>query len=320
MNRLPVSDGKTTIVPTQLVMGTANMERDSFAGEFTRMLDNYTARGGDFIDTARIYCAWTGVWAEEYLGRWLKRRKNRSSLFLSTKGGHPKWGDMSASRINRRSLAVDMENSLMLLNTDYVDIYFLHRDDESLPVSEIMPMLDEFVKAGKTRLLGASNWSLARIIEANEFARQNGLTPFACSQIFFSVATTTPAKYGDETLVCMTPEEYAGYLKLGMPVMAFSAQAKGFFTKYVNGSALTVKITERFVSPENMKRGDEMARICEAHDKTPAQCALAALMQNPLPTFPILGASSCGQLIDALGAADVTLDADEVERLNIGGI
>ena len=137
------------------------------------LLDRYYAAGGNLFDTARVYADWlpNGHGASERtLGEWIASRGLRDRVLISTKGAHPPMGNLHTPRVNRKAILFDMEESLSALATDYVDIYFLHRDDESRPVSDIMPTLHELVVAGKTRFLGASNWRASRIAEANAFA------------------------------------------------------------------------------------------------------------------------------------------------------
>lgn len=133
------------------------------------------------MDTARVYASWLqggdGA-SEKTIGEFLKSEGLRETAIIATKGGHPPLDDMHNPRINKLELTKDLNESLENLTTDYIDIYYLHRDNERKDVSEIMPILDGFVKEGKVKYLGASNWKVERIIAANKFARENNLTPF----------------------------------------------------------------------------------------------------------------------------------------------
>lgn len=173
--------------------------------------------------------------SEKCIGRWIAERKCRNKVFLSTKGAHPELADIHSSRMSRENIVQDLNESLAFLQCDYVDLYFLHRDDTTKPVSFIMDVLDEQVKAGKIRFLGASNWTKSRIDEANAYAVANGKTPFSVSQIQWSLADVKPDAGLDDTLVQMNKSEYDAYLKNPLPVMAFSSQARGFFPKVFNG-------------------------------------------------------------------------------------
>ena len=186
------------------------------------ILDTFTDLGGNLIDTAAVYGM--GV-SEQALGEWMRLRGNRNLVLISTKGGHPSIPDWS-KRITEDDIRADMEDSLRYLGTDRVDVYFLHRDDESKPVEYIMPILDALVREGKTRVIGASNWTVARINEANAFARAEGLTEFSVSQIMCNAACINRDGLYNQTLVAMDGTEYAGYAENRMPVMAYTSQAQ----------------------------------------------------------------------------------------------
>ena len=226
------------------------------------LMDRYLELGGNVIDTARLYGRARPFDAEfahsePIVGEWLRTRRNRDQVILVTKGAHPVIEDISKRRVNPECIADDLEMSLKALGVDYVDIYFLHRDDPEKPVSEIMDALDEHVKAGKIRAIGASNWTCARIDEANAYARAHGKTPFAISQIQWCAAYVKPNAWPDPTIVSMNETEYAGYIKNGLPVMAFSPQANGYFSKLIAGEPLKQKYMERYDCPENRRRGGQ---------------------------------------------------------------
>ncbi|MGN1133309.1 MAG: aldo/keto reductase, partial [Oscillospiraceae bacterium] len=206
-----------------LTLGTANFERQDNDEKYFELLDRYVELGGTCLDTARCYCDWVEGGhnaSESVIGRWLEKNNCRDKIIISTKGGHPAMDDMKTSRLSPEELRYDLEHSLECLKTDYIDIYFLHRDDESIPVSEIMPVLNEFAESGKVHFLGASNWTSKRIEEANKFAEENGMEPFRVSQINFSLAHASTDTYGDDTVVCMDLREYKWYQRHQFPVMA----------------------------------------------------------------------------------------------------
>lgn len=244
-------------------------------------------RGGRTIDTARVYGQWApdgdGA-SEKCIGRWMAARKCREKIFISTKGAHPVLSDLHCSRMSRENIIKDLNESLSFLQSDYVDLYFLHRDDTSLPVSVIMDALDEQVKAGKVHFLGASNWTKARIEEANAYALSNGKTPFSVSQIQWSLAAVNPDSGIDDTLVQMNRKEYAAYRENPMPVMAFSSQARGFFQKLINGGIenLPEGLKKTYASPENTARCARLVQLAKEKDTSVSGLVLAAVTCNPL--------------------------------------
>ncbi len=307
-----ISNGAHSLSLPCLTFGTANFERHDNDEAYFALLDKYVELGGTCIDTARVYCGWVegGEDASEtVIGRWIKARGNRDKILIATKGGHPDREDMSISRLDRESLNADLERSLECLQTDYIDIYFLHRDDEKVPVSEIMPVLDGFVKSGRVHFIGASNWTTGRIEEANRFAAENGLEPFRVSQINYSLAHSSTDTFGDPTLVCMNMWEYNWYKKHNFPVMAFSPQAKGFFAKFARGEMTENLVDGQFVSTANLAR---LARVKEISEKTgdsPAVVPLGYLNSQPFFVSSVFAATKLWQLEEDMTAQDLRYDA-----------
>lgn len=298
--------------------GTTVSKEDSFA-----IMDRFLSSGGNAIDTARLYASWlpNGVGAsEKTIGEWMKSRKNREQVFLITKGGAVDKGSTERARLSRNDLRYDITESLKALQCETIDLYFLHRDDETKPVEEIMPTLAEFVKEGKVKALGASNWRARRIAEANAFCEKEGLPPFTASEVQWSLARSTPEKHDDLSLVCMNEEEYDYYLASGMPVFAFSSQAKGFF---IRGAASGVdsnnqKAISRFASEENIGRLNRVKDLMAKKDMSAAAVSLASLSSRPFPVSTLVGCKTLAQLEDSLTAADATLTQEEINYLTDG--
>ena len=274
------------------------------------LLDEYYEAGGNLLDTARVYADWLPCGhgaSERTVGEWIASRGLRERVLISTKGAHPPMGALHTSRVNREAILFDMEESLRTLSTDYVDIYFLHRDDESRPVSEIMPTLHELVRSGKVRFLGASNWRAARIAEANAFANANGLTPFTFSQIMYSYAEINAECFEDDTQVIMNPEEYAAYRSTDLTLMAFSSQGQGFFSRAAkNGlDALSPSFRARYDNETNRARLVKLQEIAAETGITPTAIGLLPLLYNPdFDTLPIIGPSRPETLRASLAALD----------------
>ena len=283
--------------------GSAVSQEMSFA-----LLDAYFAAGGNLLDTARVYADWLpgghGA-SERTVGEWIASRGLRDRVLISTKGAHPPMGNLHSPRVNREAILFDMQESLSALGTDYVDIYFLHRDDESRPVSEIMPTLHELVAEGRTRFLGASNWRAARIAEANAFARANGLTPFAFSQIMYSYAEINAEQFSDDTQVIMDKTEYAAYQESDLTLMAFSSQGQGFFSRAAEKGIVNLPpaFRAKFDNPTNRAR---LAVLQELSNKTgfsPTALGLLPLLNNPdFDTLPIIGPTRLETLEASLSA------------------
>lgn len=295
-----------------LALGTApfgtGISRDT---AFT-ILDAFTDVGGKLIDTAAVYGM--GV-SEKTLGEWMRLRSNRNNVLISTKGGHPSLLDWSR-RITESDIRSDMDDSLRYLGTDHVDIYFLHRDDESKPVEYIMPILDALVREGKTRLIGASNWTVVRINEANSFARENGMTEFSVSQIFHNAAFINKEGVYDQTLVSMDEAEHAGYASNGIPVMAYTAQAQGLFSHIRDRGydGLPDAMCRTYLNPSTIRRAEKILAVSKETGFSPTALSLAYLLKDcQVKTFPILGISRVERLTEAMEV--FRLDPSIIQKL-----
>lgn len=288
---------------------------EALAFEF---MDAYVGLGGNFIDTARVYGDFAtpkNGESEKVIGRWIDRRRNRDHIFLSTKGAHPELHTMNVGRLSRSEIRGDMAGSLDNLRTDYVDIYWLHRDDVSRPVGDIMETLQSLIEDGSTRLLGVSNWTPARIREANAYATQHGLTPISANQPQFSLAQQMTVE--DPTLTPMDAETYKMHEETGMLCCCFSSQAKGFFTKLdaLGPDGLPDKAKRRFLYPENLEIYERMKVIREQTGLTIGAIALAYLTSQPFPTIPLVGASRIEHVLALKDAADAALTPEQCRFL-----
>lgn len=168
----------------RIVLGSATLSPPDTDYAFT-LLDEFTALGGNAVETAHSYGDGD---CERVIGQWVKERKNRESVAIITKGGHPFDG---RSRLSRECIAADLHESLHRLQTDYIDMYLLHRDDTTRAVSDIVDSLNRHYKDGKIKSFGGSNWTPERIQAANDYAREAGLEPFRVSSPNYALALPT---------------------------------------------------------------------------------------------------------------------------------
>lgn len=295
-----------------LTLGTAPFGTGIPRDTAFSILDAYADRGGNFLDTAAVYGM--GV-SEQTVGDWIKSRNARSRVAISTKGGHPSLPDWRR-RITEADIRSDMEASLRNLQTECVEVYFLHRDDESQPVEAIMPILDKLVREGKTRSLGASNWTVARINEANAFAQANGMAAFEVSQIFWNGAVINKEGVYDPTLVVMDDTQHAGYASNGMPVMAYTAQAQGLFSHIRDRGyeGLSEGMLRTYDNPATRARAARILAVSAETGVSPTALSLAYLLcDREVKAYPILGISRPERLYEALEV--FSLDEAELEGL-----
>jgi aryl-alcohol dehydrogenase-like predicted oxidoreductase len=284
-----------------------------------KLYDGFVEAGGNCIDTARFYADWMPGGhdaSERLLGEWLKSRQAYRKVLISTKGGHPALESMERGRLSRACLESDLNESLRLLGVDHIDLYWLHRDDIGHPVEDIMDSLAALVASGKVRAVGCSNWKVDRIAKANAYALSRGLPGFAMSQIQWSLATSTPEAHADLSKVIMTDEEYQWYLKRNFPVMVYSAQAKGFFSRPLSGpDAINEKARAWFCSPENLRRKHRVVEYAARNGLAPGSVALAYILCNRLPAMALVGCRNMAQLSDTLSAADLIIPETAIDHL-----
>lgn len=319
MKAIELSSGNARMLISKVVLGAGPFGTGLSEKEAFWQMDAYLNAGGVTLDTARVYGQWApggdGA-SEKCIGRWIAERKCRNKVFLSTKGAHPELADIHSSRMSRENIVQDLNESLAFLQCDYVDLYFLHRDDTTKPVSFIMDVLDEQVKAGKIRFLGASNWTKSRIDEANAYAVANGKTPFSVSQIQWSLADVKPDAGLDDTLVQMNKNEYDAYLKNPLPVMAFSSQARGFFQKFLmEGEQIADHLRQAYYCEKNIMRCRRAEELAASKQVPVSAVVLAAITCNPLEGAAIIGASRREQLADTLSGCDLELSQQEMAYL-----
>ncbi|MBQ7317073.1 MAG: aldo/keto reductase [Clostridia bacterium] len=290
---------------SRLSLGTAPFGTTIPRETAFRILDAYIDAGGNLLDTAAVYGF--GV-SEQTIGAWMASRGARDRVLISTKGAHPAIPSWE-KRITEADIRADMEDSLRNLGTDHVDLYFLHRDDEALPVSEIMPILDRLVREGKTRYIGASNWTVARINAANAFARAEGLTEFSVSQIMWNAACINRDGLYDQTLVAMDGTEYAGYAENRMPVMAYTSQAQGLFSFIQKGGydSLSDAMKATYLNDTTRRRAEIILSVAAETGISPTALSLAYLLyDHRVEALPILGISKVERLTEAAEAMDLS--------------
>ena len=281
-------------------------------------MDAYAALGGNLIDTGRIYGDFVtprNGESEKIIGRWLADHHCREQVFLSTKGGHPPLQDMQHSRLSREEIRGDMAESLEDLQTDYVDIFWLHRDDENRPAGDIMETLQSLVEDGSTRMTGVSNWRPERIAEANRYAVSHGLTPLKANQLQFSLARQVHCY--DPTLVAMDAKTWQMHRQTGMVCCCFSSQAGGFFTKLddLGWDRLPENLKNDYGCEDNLRIYEKLRVLSAETGWSVGALALAYLTHQPFPTFALVGAGRIEHVLALREAGDAVISARQRDGL-----
>jgi aryl-alcohol dehydrogenase-like predicted oxidoreductase len=294
-----------------LALGTAYLADDGDEASF-ELLDTWLELGGNLIDCARQYGDGE---CERILGRWLESRDARDRVVLISKGGHHvthgAHHDPSRKRVTPEDVAADLTESLQALRTDSIELYFLHRDDPSRPVGPIVEALNEHVSARRIRCPGASNWTTARIEEANAYAARNGLEGFAASSPGLSLARPRENPWPD-TVFARTREARDWYRRRQLPLFAWSAQAGGFFAGRHDELIDRVYADDR--NAERLRHAEELGR----HKGFSAnEIALAWVLHQPFPTYAIIGPRSAAELHESVAGLGVELSPAEVRWLDL---
>ncbi len=309
---------KTRIGQTDLRVAPFNLGGNTFGwtldekGSF-EILDAFTEAGFDFIDTADMYSYWVdggpGGQSETIIGKWMKARGNRDRVIIATKVGGPT--GVNEIDTSRKHILASVDKSLKRLQTDYIDLYYTHYDDEKTPVEETLSAYAELIKAGKIRYIAASNLSPDRLRESLETAEKNNLPRYQALQPLYNLVE----RKGYETNYAPIVDQY------GLTVFPYYALASGFLTgKYRSEADFDKsprgKGAATYLNDKGLALLDVMDKIAEKHSAVPATVALAWLYAQPHIGAPIASATSVEQLRQLLSASSLKLDSADLELLD----
>lgn len=295
---------------SRLVMGVDNEYR---LAPCSVLWDTFFEDGGNCFDTAWLY---KGGTPERALGRWVENRGVRNDVCLIVKGAH-------TPRCYPDDLTEQLHESLERLRTDHADLYFMHRDNPEVPVSEFVDVLNEHVQAGRIRAFGGSNWTPARIDEANRYAQSTGKQAFTLVSNNFSLARMVDPVWAG-CVASSEPENRAWHERSQIPVFAWSSQARGFFTERAGPWEATAprsledaQLVRCWVSEDNLQRRARALALAEHFGVLPINIALAYVLHQPFPTFSLIGPRRLSELRSTLPALGVSLTAEMLTWLNL---
>lgn len=310
-----VTLGRSGLRVSPLCLGTITFGEEALGWgcgveESQRIIDRYVDSGGNFVDTANFY---SRSHSEKIIGDHIGRHAaRRDRLVIATKfSGNLYPGDPNAGGSSRKSIIAACENSLRRLQTDYIDLYWLHIWDANTPIEETMAALDDLVRAGKVRYLGVSDTPAWKIVEANLIARFRGWSAFIGLQLEYSLLERTV----EQDLIPMARE-------LGLGVTPWASLKNGVLSgKYTRSNHGSLKgdrgpAVDAFLNEQTYTIIDELEVIAQAHETTVSSVAIAWVRAQSGVDSVIIGARKLSQLDDNLRAADVTLAAEELARLN----
>ncbi|MFN8400305.1 MAG: aldo/keto reductase [Anaerolineales bacterium] len=305
----------------RVIQGTTMLGSDLNEHESFALLDQVYALGCNTLDTAHVYA---GGNSERIIGRWMQARGLREKMVIVTKGGaHSE----DRRRMTSFDVTADLFDSLARLKTDYIDLYLLHRDDTNLPIDPILHTLNEHLQAGRIHAFGASNWSHQRMKEAAEYAKANGLKPFAASSPQYSLADSNAEPWP----LCLSISGDAGkearewYTSTNTPVMVWSPLASGFFSgKFRRDNLHTFGerewdevVVRTYATEANFQRLERAESLAKKKDVTAAQIALAYVMNQPMNVFSVVGSHSSEKFKANIDAAELKLTSQELAWLDL---
>jgi aryl-alcohol dehydrogenase-like predicted oxidoreductase len=277
-----------------------------------QLLDAFAASGFNCVDTADVYSRWaagnSGGESEAIIGKWMKLRGNRDKIIVATKVG----SDMGQGKnITKKYILTAANDSLKRLKTDYIDLYQTHFDDDITPVEETLEAYAELIRAGKIRVIGASNLSPARLKASLEASVNHGYPRYESFQPHYNLVEREIFEKELEP-IC------AGH---GLGVINYWALAAGFLTgKYRTVADLSKSPrgsgVKKYLNARGLGILKALDEVAERYHSTPASVAIAWLIARPSVTAPIASATSIGQLDSLMAATKLELDADAIKRLD----
>ncbi|WP_233095862.1 aldo/keto reductase [Alicyclobacillus sp. SO9] len=308
--------GKTGLKVSELCLGSMTFGRETSETDSFKIMDRFVEAGGNFIDSADVYS--NGL-SEEIVGRWLKQ-KNRDDYVIATKVRFPMGTAQNDLGLSRKHILAGVEASLKRLGTDYIDLYQVHAWDPLTPLGETLSTLNDLVRRGLVRYIGASNFRAWQLQKAIYLSRQNGWEAFSCLQPQYNLLSRAT----EYELIPLALHE-------GIGVIPWSPLRGGWLSgKFRRGMEHPPEQT-RIATAETQGWGeswsnynneytwtviDALFEAATEAEKTPAQTAINWLLQQSAVTAPIIGARTLEQLENNLGASDWDLTVQQVERLN----
>ena len=285
-----------------------------------KLLDAVYLAGVNTFDTARVYGK-----SERTFGKWMAEKNMRDKVVIISKCGHPDL-ILGTKRVNKKEMYKDLEKSLKELQTNFIDIYLLHRDDLQKDVGEMVETFNSMHADGKIGAFGGSNWTHQRVEQANEYAYKHNLLPFTVSSPNFSLADQIEDVMGGCISISGPSQECARewYRINRMPIIAYASLAQGLMSGKMKSaeSEKALKILSRFAvkgygSPENYERLRRCEELSEKKQGTVPQIALAWVLRQDLDTFAVVSSSDINRMKSNIEAIGISLSADELLYLDL---
>jgi aryl-alcohol dehydrogenase-like predicted oxidoreductase len=300
---------------SRILQGTSEQEQAEES-----LLDGVFELGVNAFDSAHVYGRGK---SEGMVGQWIESRGIRDKVVILTKGAHH---NSDRKRVTPFDITSELHDSLARFCTDFIDIYILHRDDPTKEVGPIIDILNEHKAAGRIGIFGASNWTIPRIQEANEYAFKHNLKPFTVSSPNFSMAEQVKIPW-DNCITISGPNhegERAWYAKQKMPVFAWSSMAQGFWSGQFSRetfetykSNLLDSCVTAYAYEQNFTRLDRAQELAKEKDVSVPHIALAFNFHQPLNIFSIIGVYHPDECKTNIEALSLKLTQTELDWLDL---
>ena len=305
---------------SRVVLGAMVVSSEALERSFA-LLDAAAQLGITTLDTAHVYA---GGRHERGIGAWMCDRANREQMVIISKGAHH---DERRCRVTPEDIASDLADSLERLQTEYIDLYLLHRDDPAVPVGPIVEALNMHYRAGRIHAFGGSNWTHTRLMEANAYAAEHGLQPFRASSPHFGLAEMVREPWAG--CLSIAGSEHTGarawYRQSDMPVFAYSCLGGGLFSGRFSRETfpalretLDPACVAAYCHEVNFQRLERAQQLAAEKHVHVAQIALAYVLNTPLNLYAVVGVSSAERLRELTRACEMMLTSEEMAWLNLG--
>lgn len=292
-----------------------------------KLLDKYVEYGGNFLDTSNNYAFWIegckGGESETLLGEWMKERGNRKDIFLATKvGANPVDREKvnedflgAVEGLSREAIINGVNGSLKRLQTDYIDLLYIHIDYRAVPLEETLGALNELIREGKVKHIGCSNLKSWRVQEAKDICRRNSWVEFSAIQQSYTYLNPRQGsdfwvnEYVDDSLL-----DYIDHYK-DITLMAYSPLMSGYYTRPERRETYWRK--EFYENAGNEKKLEALTTIAKKYNTNENQIVLAWMLQKDIPAIPLIAASKLEQLIENMESENVVLNKEDLEHLEL---
>lgn len=311
MRKIKLGQTNLEVAPFNLggnVFGWTLDEEKSF-----EILDAFVDAGFNFIDTADMYSYWidggAGGESETIIGKWMKARGNRNEVIIATKVGGPT--GVHEMDNSREHILKTVEKSLERLQTDYIDLYYLHYDDGKTPVSEILGTFDELVKAGKVKHIAVSNISPERLKESLEYSDKNNLAKYQVFQPLYNLVERQDYETNYAPIVAEHNLTVFPYYALAAGFLTGKYRSEADFNKSPRGQGAA-----KYLNEQGLNILNALDEIAKKHNTVPAAVSLAWLFAQPNVGGPVASATSKAQLDEILSSTALNLDEADLALLD----